>query len=739
MDQMSMPALIGKDTFIIVEYPIRTNMLESCRYLVKETEEYLDSHGLKNSIYSASAGDIKEDLFGKLVPSPFQSCILEYDDASKGNPGQASAEAILCAEDAFIGLWVTIQAASYSHFSPTAQQPSPTLHTSFVARQTLFWRHPIFFQEMSSLVSLNNDTKLIQAICAVVLKGHWTKLSKPEIASSLTSTNIHQVLLNFLLNCDNPSLSWGFFKWTESTLPNHKNSLQSSWVMIHILTKHKYLMTAQNLLHKFALRDFLSTTSVLNSLLKVHDDSDGNSHILSWLVIFYANLKMTQDAIQVFNQMRVHSLKPHLHACTVLLNLLVKDRLTDMVWKLYKKMLGLGVVPNIHVYNVLIHACSKSGDVERVEKLLSEMELKWVKLDLVTYNTLIALYCKKGMHYEALSVQDSMETKGVSPDIVTYNSLIHGFCREGRMREAVRLFRDIKGASPNHVTYTTLIDGYCRANDLEEALRLLELMVAKGLYPGVVTYNSILRKLCEEGRLRGANKLLNEMSEKKVEPDNVTCNTLINAYCKIGDMKSAMKVKNKMLEAGLKLDRFTYKGLIHGFCKEQEMDNAKELLFSMLGAGFSPSYCTYSWLVDGYSNQGNEETVTKLLNEFVRRGHCVDVSVYRALIRRFCKKEKVDFAERVFGLMQGNGISGDSVIYTSLAYAYWKAGNANAASNMLEEMYKRRLMVTLKIYKCFNASYANDNMLGLFWNHVVERGLISKNIQKEMQQLDSYK
>ncbi|KAK0580073.1 hypothetical protein LWI29_036012 [Acer saccharum] len=112
-----------------------------------------------------------------------------------------------------------------------------------------------------------------------------------------------------------------------------------------------------------------------------------------------------------------------------------------------------------------------------------------------------------------------------------------------------------------------------------------------------------------------------------------------------------MKVKNKMLEAGLKLDRFTYRGLIHGFCKAQEMDNAKELLFSMLGAGFSPSYCNYSWLVDGYSNQGNEETVIKLLNEFVRRGLCVDVSVYRALIRRFCKKEKIDFAERVFGLI----------------------------------------------------------------------------------------
>ncbi|OMO52692.1 hypothetical protein COLO4_37044 [Corchorus olitorius] len=302
------------------------------------------------------------------------------------------------------------------------------------------------------------------------------------------------------------------------------------------------------------------------------------------------------------------------------------------------------------------------------------------------------------------------------------------------MREALRLFKEMKGVNPNHVTYTTLIDGYCRVNDLGEALRVRDIMESKGIYPGVVTYNSIIRKLCEEGKIREANRVLNEMSEKNVEPDNITCNTLINAYCKIGDMGSAMKVKNKMAEAGLKLDQFTFKALIHGFFKVREMDSAKEYLFNMLDAGFSPSYSTYSWLVDGYCNQGNEELVMKLPDELLEKGLC-NVSVYRALIRRFCKLERVDCAQRMFTLMQGKGIAGDSVIYTSLAYAYWKMGKVNAASDVLNEMYKRRLMITLKIYRCFSASYAGDNsILGFFWNHVVERGLMSKSILKDIEQ-----
>nr|KYP77168.1 Uncharacterized protein Mb2253c [Cajanus cajan] len=41
--------------------------------LSKDTEEYLVSHGLKNALYTIRAADLKEDLFGKLVPCPFQS------------------------------------------------------------------------------------------------------------------------------------------------------------------------------------------------------------------------------------------------------------------------------------------------------------------------------------------------------------------------------------------------------------------------------------------------------------------------------------------------------------------------------------------------------------------------------------------------------------------------------------------------------------------------------------------
>nr|GEX25860.1 hypothetical protein [Tanacetum cinerariifolium] len=483
--------------------------------------------------------------------------------------------------------------------------------------------------------------------------------------------------------------------------------------MIQVLTKQRHFKTAHQLLDKIALRDFLSSPTVLNSLASTCDDPDVNSHVLSWLVIYYANMKMTQDAIQVFEHMRVHGLKLHLPACTVLLSSLVKERLTDTMWKCYKKMLKIGIVPNLHIYNVLIHACCKSLDVVKAEEVMSEMEFKCVSPDLFTYNTLISLYCKKGMHYEALCIQDRMERAGVDPDIITYNSLIYGYCKQGRMREALRMFKEIKGVTPNHVTYTTLIDGFCRVNSYDEAMRLREEMEAKGLFPGTVTYNTILRKLCEEGRIKDANKLLNEMSGNKVVPDNITCNTLINAYCKIGDMDSALKVRRTMLNWGLKPDSFTYKALIHGFCKTRDMENAKEFVFSMINDGFSPNYYTYSWIVDLYCSQKNEEMLVKLPDVFFKKGIIVDIAVYRALIRRLCKQEKVDCAQRLFDIMQSKGISGDSVVFTSLAYAYLKAGDTTTGLKIFDEMYKMRLMITQKIHKSFSDSYAGDKAMRL--------------------------
>ncbi|XP_031406312.1 uncharacterized protein LOC116214937 isoform X4 [Punica granatum] len=122
-------------------------------HLSNDTEDYLKSQGLKNALYTINAADVKDDIFSQLVPCPFQqpsssggvqfkeppakrsgemlqldsyqvvgatsilvnsqrkqlkpdntilgqvSCTLEFDGASRGNPGLAGAGAVLRAEN----------------------------------------------------------------------------------------------------------------------------------------------------------------------------------------------------------------------------------------------------------------------------------------------------------------------------------------------------------------------------------------------------------------------------------------------------------------------------------------------------------------------------------------------------------------------------------------------------------------------------------------------------------------
>ncbi|KAK9067273.1 hypothetical protein SSX86_014599 [Deinandra increscens subsp. villosa] len=113
-------------------------------------EKYLASHGLSGAIYSVCVSDVQSEIFGQLIPCPFQqplgsktpaekkmqndvgstslseasqrkipetesfiealpvsaycvsffcSCILEFDGAAKGNPGPAGAGVVLRAVD----------------------------------------------------------------------------------------------------------------------------------------------------------------------------------------------------------------------------------------------------------------------------------------------------------------------------------------------------------------------------------------------------------------------------------------------------------------------------------------------------------------------------------------------------------------------------------------------------------------------------------------------------------------
>ncbi|CAL9243068.1 unnamed protein product, partial [Arabidopsis halleri] len=189
--------------------------------LLKDTtEEYLSSVGLKKPLYVFRALDLKEDMFGALTPFLFQdqlpsasmsvvnpleklakqkpsadtsceTCIIEFDGASKGNPGLSGAAAVLKTEDGSLvckmrqGLGIATNNAAEYH------------------GLILGLKHAI--EKGYTKIKVKTDSKLV----CMQMKGQWkvnhevlSKLHKEakQLSDQCLSFEICQVLRN--LNSD---------------------------------------------------------------------------------------------------------------------------------------------------------------------------------------------------------------------------------------------------------------------------------------------------------------------------------------------------------------------------------------------------------------------------------------------------------------------------------------------------------------------------------------------------------
>ncbi|XWS63625.1 hypothetical protein CRYUN_Cryun06bG0116500 [Craigia yunnanensis] len=67
-------------------------------YSLTDTEEYLAYFGLKNALYSIKAADVREDLFGVLIPCPFQEPASSKGETSHNDATKKRSQDMLESE-----------------------------------------------------------------------------------------------------------------------------------------------------------------------------------------------------------------------------------------------------------------------------------------------------------------------------------------------------------------------------------------------------------------------------------------------------------------------------------------------------------------------------------------------------------------------------------------------------------------------------------------------------------------
>ncbi|XWS39247.1 hypothetical protein CRYUN_Cryun18bG0034400 [Craigia yunnanensis] len=237
------------------------------------------------------------------------------------------------------------------------------------------------------------------------------------------------------------------------------------------------------------------TYNILISLHAKHDDIKMETcyfakmkvaclepNLVSYRTLLYAYLirQMVSEAEDIIQEMDERHLEIDEYAQSALT--IIAD-LPHVAKSYLKKMQEAGLMiqykvePDVVVYGVLINAFADLGSVKEATGYVNAMKNAGQPENAVIYNSLIKLYTKVDYLKEAqevISCQDStlingrfeeathiarqMGELGLLTDLLSYNNVLGLYFMDGRIREVVRIFKEMVSAciQPDDSTFKSL-------------------------------------------------------------------------------------------------------------------------------------------------------------------------------------------------------------------------------------------------------------------------------------------
>ncbi|KAE9449404.1 hypothetical protein C3L33_18691, partial [Rhododendron williamsianum] len=434
----------------------------------------------------------------------------------------------------------------------------------------------------------------------------------------------------------------------------------------------------------------------------------------------FVKRKMIKDAVDLYEFAMGDANKPSIQDFTFLLRKVVVSKELDM--DLFLKVIqafteGGNVLTDLNVY-VVLKSLLSAGRLGECNKILKSMvEDGFLPTD--TLRSKIAFqFSSKGEKAAAYEFVDTMEALGSSSNYKVWASLVEGHCVAGHLDEASDCFQKMveeEGVPCVAYALELLVNAYCNKNRAMDACKLvIDMINEKQLKPSHSTYKLLTSKVLVQGGLKEALELLGCM---KVDGFPPFLDPFIDYLSKTGTADEA-----RLFLEGMTVKRVpstaVFVRVFEAYLKAGRHNEAHNLLSNC------PRYIrNHADILDLFFTMSD---ASKLLNEMNEKKIEPDNITCNTLINAYCKIGDLKSALRDFlqvivyilGLWMDTAIKtikrqlkGNirrSVVYTSLAYAYLKTGEVTVASDLLDEMYRRRLMITLKLYRSFSASYADD-------------------------------
>ncbi|CAN6439052.1 unnamed protein product [Victoria cruziana] len=366
-----------------------------------------------------------------------------------------------------------------------------------------------------------------------------------------------------------------------------------------------------------------------------HDTAVGNA-----MVNMYAKCGAIDDAREVFRLM----VKKDSVSWNAMISGLDQNECYRQSFETFLMMMRERLVPDNLTFVSTLSSCGSLASVQAGQQVHSHIIKRGLDSDVSVGNSLLTMYATSGSINGSLEVFSRM----VERDQVSWNAMIGALADSEMTTESLGCFCSMihEGWTLNRVTFLNVLAALSLTSVLESCRQVHALALKYGLAKDNAIENALISSYAKCGEMDEAEQLFRRMSMRDV----VSWNSVISGYTHNGLVSKAMDVVGYMLHVGHQLDCFT--------CA------------TVLSSCAAVAAVELGMQVHAY---------------IVRSLFGADVVVESSLVDMYAKCGRVDYASRLFGLMDFR----NEFSWNSMISGYARNGHAEEALELFRRMLQQ--------------------------------------------------
>lgn len=399
--------------------------------------------------------------------------------------------------------------------------------------------------------------------------------------------------------------------------------------------------------------------------------------VVTWttLVSGYAQQSSSQKALQIFEAMEQHGMKPNSITLVLTLRACSSVSALEQGRKVHARIVECGIELDEFAGSSLIDMYGKCGSPEEAGMIFERLPRR----NVISWSAFIAGSAENGQNLKALLLFEQMQQQGVLPDKITFICILKACSSPAYLEYGRQIHRQVDecGFGTDMFLGNTLIDMYVKCESLEDARILSNRLPEQNL----VTCSLLIGGYIQQGFALEAIQIFDKMSREGVELDEISFVCALKACSSIAALKQGRQIHGKLLQRGFELDAFVSSTLIDMYAKCGSLEDACR--------GFErlpkQNVVTWSALMSGYAQNGDYLSVLRYFQEMQHEGLDPDDVSFLSLLAACSHKGLLETGCAHFKAMRDeHGIEPTIKHHNSMVDLLGHAGLLNEVEDLLE-------------------------------------------------------